>query len=144
MDQAKVKLPAYDDLDPSKIEAFFDVDMDEFTILFYGRDREDYVYPMNNVLSFLLDIETDEVVGVSYSRFLRQVIHEHPFMKEDIPLATIIMGDRVGTFFDFQPRPTSVMGRFLFAVRAGKRAWDAEMNRDEPLRATIDALPNLA
>lgn len=143
MDQTEFVVPNYADLDPREIEAFFDVDMDEFTILFYGRDREHFVHPMNSILSYLVDINTDDVVGVSLSRFLRQVIHEQPQMQADIPLATIIMGDSVGSFVDFVPRPRSLLGRIRFAVKAGKHAWDAEGDR-EPLRSVIDALPRMA
>lgn len=145
MDQTTFMIPAYDDLDPASIEAFLDVDTDEFLVLFHGRDREHYVHPVNTVLSYLLDIETDEVVGVSFSRFVRQVLREHPYMQADIPLATILIGDTSGTLLELGPRPasTSWWGRLRHAIKAGKHAWDAERDQDS-MRSLIDALPRIA
>lgn len=145
MDQTAYLIPAYDDLDPTKIEAFLDVDTDEFLILFHGREREHYVHPVNAVLSYLLDMETDEVVGVSFSRFVRQVLREHPAMQADLQLATILIGDTAGTLVEHSPRlvSTSWWGRILHAIQAGKRTWDAERDR-EPMRSLIDGLPRFA
>jgi hypothetical protein len=143
MDQPTFVIPDYDQLDPDAIEVFLDVDLDEFTILFYGRDREHVVHPMNDILSYLLDIETGDVVGISLARFGRQVLQEHPYLREDIPMATVLFGGFVGHLSDLEPRPTSTWGRVVHAVRAGKRAWDAQSSK-EPIRSLMRNLPAMA
>lgn len=93
--------------DSSVIEALPDVDTDKFLILLYGREREHYVHPLNTMLSYLLDNETDEVVGVSFSRFVRRVLRDHTYLQGDIPLATILIGDTAGTLLELAPQSTS-------------------------------------
>jgi hypothetical protein len=98
---------------------------------------------MNDILSYLLDIETGDVVGISLARFGRQVLQEHPYLREDIPMATVLFGGFVGHLSDLEPRPTSTWGRVVHAVRAGKRAWDAESSK-EPIRSLMRNLPAMA
>lgn len=143
MDEPNLIVPDYNLLDPDKIEVFLDVDLDAFMVLFYGRDREHYVHSMNGMLSYLLDVDTNEVVGISLDRFARQVLLEHPFLREDVPMATLLYGGFVGHISDLEPRPTTVWGRLRYAVRAGKRACEVDTNK-EPVRHLLSSLPTLA
>jgi hypothetical protein len=142
MDQAGLTIPPYESLDPNQIEVFLDVDTDELTIMFHGRDREHYVHPMNDVLSYLLDIETDEVVGVIFSRFMRQVIHEHPEMRDDISMATVLIGGITGQLWEIGAPPRTFWQRARRAIRAGRQAWESGGTKREPLRALIEGLPS--
>ena len=143
MDKTEFMIPAYDSLDPSKVEVYLDIDLDQFTVLFYGRDREHYAHPVNEILSYLLDVETDEVVGILLDRFTRQVVQEHPHMREDVYVATVLFRDFVGHISELEQRPDNVWGRFRHAARAARRAWDAESNQ-EPVRHMLNNLAAIA
>ncbi len=72
-------------LDPRQMAFIYDADMDELTILFYGKDRRHSVHPVTDVGSALIDSTTGDVVGVTYSRFFKALIPRDP------KLATVLL-----------------------------------------------------
>ncbi|MBA2469029.1 MAG: hypothetical protein H0V37_06450, partial [Chloroflexia bacterium] len=111
-------LPSLENLDRHRIEAFYDADLDELSILFYGRERPNYVDPVNDVLAALRDIESDAVVGVVFSRFLKQVILDLPESRVFFDDATILTGDHaLDRSSNLLPHP-SLATRFHSATRA--------------------------
>ncbi len=66
--QHAIELPALESLDLRKLDVFHDVDLDEMTIHFYGRETPHNVDPINDVLSTLDDTESDTVVSVVFNR----------------------------------------------------------------------------
>jgi hypothetical protein len=142
MDEREFVIPSYDDLDPEKIDVFFDVDLDELTILFFGREREHYVHPMNAVLSYLLDMETDEVVGISLNRFMRQVVSELPDSRVFLEDAAIITGDHLIPPMHHLPAPPSLGGRLMAAFLGARAGWREE--RVHERQRTLKSLPLLS
>lgn len=90
-----IQIPPYSSLDPDQIEAILDIDLDELMVLYYGRHRPHAVHPINPVLSVLEDPETGEVVGITFSRFAKQVLVEHPHMIVAAMSATVLAGDEM-------------------------------------------------
>lgn len=142
MDQTGFVIPSVDRLDPALIDVFLDVDLDELTILFYGRNREHYVHPVSEVLSYLLDVDTDDVVGVAVGCFAARVLHEHPYMRDVIPAATVLIGDLAGSFDPFTPVPDLVPGRGAQAGRAPGQVTPQE-NTKQVVRDIMRDLPTL-
>lgn len=141
MDEREFLIPQYDQLDAGEIDVYLDVDLDELTILFYGRDRDHYVHPANTILSYLLDLETDEVVGISLNRFMRQVVSELPDSRIFLEDAVIITGSHIIPPMHHSPSPPSLGRRLLAAFRGFRNGWrDGSV---EERRRTLEALPLL-
>lgn len=144
-----VELPPLESLDPHRIEVFYDADLDEMSILFYGRDKPHYVDPVNDVLSALRDIASDATVGVVFSRFLKQVILDLPESRIFFDDATILTGDHALLPPANLPVRRSFGKRLHSATRAGLRAmkqgWDSgvAVDEDEQRRRVFQAIPTL-
>ncbi len=91
----KVTFPEFEDIDADAFEVILDVDLDELTVMFYGRNRRHTVRPRNAVLSVLEDPLTGAVLGVTLSRFWKQVLVEHPHMIVMVMAATVLAGDEI-------------------------------------------------
>ena len=147
--QHHVDIPPLDTLDPHLIEVFYDADLDEMSILFYGRNRPNYVDPINDVLSALRDTESESVVGVVFNRFLKQVILDMPESRVFFDDATILTGDHaLGSSSNVLVHPSLAM-RLLSASRAAFRAmtqgWESgvAIDADEQRRQVFRAIPTL-
>jgi hypothetical protein len=141
MDEKSLVIPPYDRIDPAKLEIFFDVDLDEMTILFFGRDRAHYVHPINAVLHYLLDIETDEVVGLTLSRFMAQVVSDLPGSRIFLEDATIISGEHLIPPLHQVAPASSLGGRILAALRGLRAGWHE--GDDQARKRMFQALPSL-
>lgn len=140
-----IALPALDSLDEHRIETFYDADLDELTVHFYGRHMPHYVDPVNDVLSTLNDPATDNVVGVVFSRFLRVVIHDLPESRIFFADATILTGDHVLCLpGDVSVRHT-FSTRLLSVLRAMRKAWHEapEATEKDQRRRVFEAIPSL-
>ena len=144
-----LELPSLESLDRHRIEAFYDADLDELSILFYGRDRPNYVDPVNDVLATLHDIESDAVVGVVFSRLLKQVILDLPESRVFFDDATILTGDHALDPASNLPVHPSLARRLQSASRAALRAmkqgWDSGVvvDEDEQRRRVFQAIPTM-
>lgn len=65
-------------LDARRMEFVFDADLDELTILYYGKERRHSVHPMSALTSVLIDPFTGETVGAMYSQFLKTIVRDDP------------------------------------------------------------------
>ena len=126
MDQREQIIPSMEELgrsfetaDRSGIEFFFDVDLDELTALFYGPGREAFAHPINDMMSYLVDVNTNEVVGIVFSRFTQEVVRRVPETIDLVSDATIIMDDFLGPverFFEDDPTLGGRIGATAGAV----------------------------
>jgi hypothetical protein len=141
----KVMLPPLDSLDEQTIETFYDADLDEMVIHFYGRDRPHYVDPVNNVFSTLNDLETDEIVGVIFNRFLKLVIQELPESRIFLDDATILTGEHALYPPTAGSAKRSFGNRLVSSLRAMRRAWrdGSDASADDQRRRVFEAIPSL-
>lgn len=141
MDQGEHVIPSFDELnqslltiDRSEAEFVFDVDLDELTVLFYGPDRPAFVHPENELLSFLLDVDTYEVVGLVFSQFTRDVVRRIPETADMVPRALVIKDDLLGGIEDFFGDDPTLGGRIGETAGAVGEHWesrsDAQSVRD--------------
>lgn len=120
-----IQFPAFESIDPSSFEIFLDLDLDQLTVLFYGRNRRYTANPRNDVLSVLEDPGTNEVLGISLDRFAQQVLVEHPEMLAMAAAATVLVGDDLilpGEFLRFAVEQP-FMARLAGSFNAARRAW---------------------
>lgn len=138
-------LPALDRLDEHQIETFYDADLDELTVHFYGRNMQHYVDPVNDVLSTLKDPVTDKVVGVVFSQFLKVVIQDLPESRIFFDDATILTGDHILRLSSDVPVRRSLATRLMSTLRAMRRAWHEvpEATKKEQRRRVFEAIPSL-
>lgn len=142
-------LPPLESLDRHRIEVFHDADLDEMSILFYGREQPNYVDPINNVLAALRDVGSDIVVGVVFSRFLKQVILDVPESRIFFADATILTGDHaLDPSSDVPAHPsfaTRLHSATRAALRAMKQSWESgvAVDEDEQRRRVFQAIPTL-
>lgn len=143
--QHAIELPALESLDLRKSDVFYDVDLDEMTIHFYGRETPHYVDHINDVLSTLRDNESDTVVGVVFNRYLKQLILDLPESRIFFDDATILTGDN--TLFPASPPPDRPPfgKRARFAMRAMKQGWDngVAVEANDQRRRVYEAIPKL-
>lgn len=79
-------------LDARKMEFVFDADLDELTILYYGKERRHTVHPMMELTSVLIDPFTGEAVGAMYSHFLKTIVPGDPRTATVLMFAAILAG----------------------------------------------------
>lgn len=141
----KVMLPSLDSLDEQTIETFYDADLNEMSIHFYGRDRPHDVDPVNDVLSTLNDLETGEIVGVVFSRFLKLVIQELPESRIFFDDAAILTGPRVLYPPTAVPAKRSFANRLVSSLRAMRKAWQdgSDASADDQRRRVFESIPSL-
>jgi len=141
----KIILPPLDSLDEHRIETFYDADLDELSIHFYGRDTPHSVDPVNDVLSTMNDLETDKIVGVVFSRFLRIVIQDLPESRIFFDHATILTGEHVLSPPTAASAHRSFPKRLLSSLRAMRKAWQAGSgySDEDQRRRVFDAIPSL-
>lgn len=77
-------------LDARKMEFVFDAELDELTILYYGKERRHSVHPMSELTSVLIDPFTGETVGGMYSQFLKTIVPGDPRIAVVLGFAAIL------------------------------------------------------
>jgi hypothetical protein len=83
-------------LDPKKIEVRYDSDLDEFMVLFFGRDRPHALHFVDDNLYALIDPKTRELVGMELHNFVKKVVPRHPVFGSALNIATIISDETYG------------------------------------------------
>lgn len=141
----QITLPSLDSLNEHTIETFYDADLDEMSIHFYGRDIPHYIDPVNDVLSTLNDLETDKIVGVVLNRFFKKVIQDLPEIRIFFDDAVILTGEHTL----YPPTAVSVrrsLGKRLrSSLRAMRRGWEESWDPSdgEQRRRVFQAIPLL-
>jgi len=79
-------------LDARKMAVVFDADLDELTVLFYGKERRHSVHPVTPLGSALIDPVTGEEVGVLYSQFLETIVRGDPRAAMILMFAAVLVG----------------------------------------------------
>jgi hypothetical protein len=79
-------------LDPSKVVLVFDHDLDELTIMFYGKERRHSVHPVAPLSSALIDPMTGETLGIVYSQFLQTFVPRDPKIAVVLMFAEVLSG----------------------------------------------------
>lgn len=88
-------VPSTGTLDPSAIEIIVDLDLDEMLLYFYGRHVSHDVEPQTELVSYLIESDSDRVVGVIIHEFMSRAVREYPQLSEAMRWAIIVSGDRV-------------------------------------------------
>lgn len=86
---------AIDLLDPGAVEVFYDVDIDELMVLFYGTDIVHASHPLGDELgdfSLLVEIGTGRIAGVTAEPFSTRVTQNYPRLTLFLGHATILDG----------------------------------------------------
>lgn len=92
---ASYVLPEPHDLDPRQIEIIVDLDLDEMLLYYFGRQIPHDVEPVGDLVSYLVDSNSDRVVGVIVHEYVSRVIREYPALAEAMRWAIIVSGDQV-------------------------------------------------
>lgn len=124
MDKGPAIMPPPESIDPRRIEFVLDLDLDEFTVLLDGPEHEAYADPASEVMSYLRDLETGDVVGVVFSRFTSQVLREVPELRELALGSTIIIGDFVGSLESLDDWNSMLAGMVRATLSASGDPWD--------------------
>lgn len=137
-----IPFPDFDDLNPDLIDFTLDVDLDELMILFYGRDRIHSVHPMNPVLSTLVDPKSGELVGVSLSRFAKQVLVETPHALALAMNATVLAGEDVFAPGEFMANGVrrKLSGSVSRGILAAYDSWQESAPPKTDKRSAYEAL----
>lgn len=135
-----VNFPAFEDIDQDAFEVFLDVDLDQLTVMFFGRHRRHSVHPINRVLSTLEDPHTKAVLGVSFDRFAKQVLVEHPQMLSVAMAATVLAGDEIFAPGDWKvaSAPRTFTGRVRSAWQAAVSAAGPETKAHPDVRTIYE------
>lgn len=72
------QLPTADDVDLANVSVSYDRDSDMLLIHFTDRGRAGVVDYVSSVLATLVDVETEEVVGLQVEDFLGKVVASNP------------------------------------------------------------------
>lgn len=92
---ASYVMPETGALDPSSIEIIVDLDLDEMLLYFYGRLIPHDVEPQSELVSYLIETDSDKVVGVIIHEFMSRAVREYPQLSEAIRWAIIVSGDKI-------------------------------------------------
>lgn len=132
------KPPQIGSLDPRKVEFLYDVDLDEFVLLYYGRNRRHTVHPVSETQSALIDPVSGEMVGVMYSQFMKTVVPSDPRIIGVLLVASVLAGDHISKpaiealepDSDHRPSLRERAGRALDALRGtGEHSVDEQKIR---------------
>lgn len=88
-------VPVTRDLDPRRIEIIVDLDLDEMLLYYYGREVPHDVEPVGDLISYLVQTDSDEVVGVIIHEYMSRAVREYPALSEAVRWAIIVSGDSV-------------------------------------------------
>lgn len=88
-------LPETPELDPRQIEIIVDLDLDEMLLYYYGREVPHDVEPVGELVSYLIEADSERVVGVIVHEFMSRAVREHPSLSHAIRWAIIVSGDKV-------------------------------------------------
>lgn len=89
------RFPQVSSLDLKKVELFYDVDLDEFTVLFYGRKRRHLLRAISDNAYALVDPASEDLVGVEFHNFIKRYLPRDPSLGSAISIATIL-SDELG------------------------------------------------
>ena len=142
----RIQFSDFESINPETFEVYLDIDLDQLTVLFFGRDRRFSVNPRNPVLSVLEDPTTNEVIGISLDRFMKQVLQEHPSMIGLASVATILVGDELippGEFYR-HPLATSTKDRLDGEIPGARHTWNRSNNRDSEVHNIYNTILQFA
>lgn len=107
-------------LDTSKMAFVFDPDLDELTVLYYGKERRHTVHPVTPLSSALIDPVTGEAVGIMYGQFLRTYVSRDPKIALVLMFAAILSGGQVSepVVEGLEEEPERQVGFWKRVVRA--------------------------
>lgn len=88
-------VPSTGTLDPGAIEIIVDLDLDEMLLYFYGRHVSHDVDPQTELVSYLIESDSDKVVGVIIHEFMSRAVREYPQLSEAMRWAIIVSGNRI-------------------------------------------------
>lgn len=88
-------VPSSGAFDPSAIEIIVDLDLDEMLLYFYGRHVAHDVEPQTELMSYLIESDSDRVVGVIIHEFMSRAVREYPQLSEAMRWAIIVSGDSI-------------------------------------------------
>lgn len=130
--------PALADIDTKAVSFVLDIDLDEMSVYFAGREIPHEIEEMDNGHAVLLKSETNDVIGVVIRHYLSRVIHEHPDLAGAVRLATIVSGTTTAEPTPGQSREERRHPIFAIAANAGDwlRVQLSQKDRDDALVAT--------
>ncbi len=88
--EARLDFPNPHTLDLGKVEMLYDADLDELTVLYYGKDRRHSLREIGPNAYALVDLANGQVVGIEAHNFVRKVIPHHPSLGIVLSHATIL------------------------------------------------------
>lgn len=131
-------LPDPNDIRSSKTEYIYDVDLDEFSILIYGRERRSTQNDLAENFATLLDPRSKEVVGYVFGDFSTW-IERIPQFSAYLPKATKLVGDRIIPAGHVQTESPSFRER----ARTSFYAWFPTRSEAEDLRRALEKVEDM-
>lgn len=83
-----ISFPDINSIDTKAVEVFYDVDLDELTVLYFGRRHS--LHEIGSNLYALVDMTTGDAVGFEIHQFVKKAIPQHPRLRNALSLATIL------------------------------------------------------
>lgn len=99
--EAHLEFPNPNTLDLDKVEMLYDSDLDELTVLYYGKDRRHSLREIGPNAYALVDMANGQVVGIEAHNFVRKVVPQHPSLGAVLSHATIVSEEQSQ---DLEPR----------------------------------------
>src|SRR5665811_2318414 len=84
------QFPKVSSLDLEQVELYYDVVLDELTVLYYGRQRRHSLRAISDNTYTLVDPASDELVGVEFRNFIKRYVPHNPSLGSAITVATIL------------------------------------------------------
>lgn len=91
------EFPRIRSLNLDNVEMFYDVDLDELTVLFYGTQRRHTLRETGDHIYALVDPHSREMVGVELHHFMKRFVPRDPSLGAAVALATILSEEANGT-----------------------------------------------
>lgn len=107
-DHLQPAFPRVRSLDIDQVEIFYDVDLDEFTVLFYGSKRRHSLKPIGENAYALVDPKTGDLLGIELHAFMKKLVPRDPVLASAMPLATIISDEPMTKRPTVNERPQSL------------------------------------
>lgn len=127
-----VTFPDVQQIDIAKVQVFYDVDLDELTVLYNGTARRHAFHEIDTNVYALVGSNADDVVGFELHQFMKKIVPLHPGFRLAIAVATILSDEA-----DVSETPTESSGK-----KPGATSKQGEPG-SEQIRAVLDSFATL-
>lgn len=137
--QFDLRMPDFFTFSQAQAELIYDRPSDIMLILPYGRDRASFVHYVVDDYAVLVDVDTEEVIGVQIEDFLHSAVNAEPSLVELLTFADLL-GMTVEDVRRERHRALGYRGRFKLWVErmAGSIARRGESHEQNLVEALLN------